>query len=105
MYPLGKSQSQFEIRSRKIRKRASLQLVLFVPTRLVPYLLGYGTVGFVQKNGEENPLEGPSQPDGSFSFWKAQNAKIICHLGGLLISLECNSVAALAQDYRPLVPL
>ena len=30
MHPLGKSQSQFEIRSRKIRKRASLQLVLFV---------------------------------------------------------------------------
>ena len=30
MYSLGKSQSQFEIRSRTIRKRVSLQLVLFV---------------------------------------------------------------------------
>ena len=29
--------------------------------------------------------------------------KIICHLGGLLISMERNSVAALAQDNRPLV--
>ena len=46
MYPLGKSQSQFEIRSRTIRKRVSLQLVLFVPTRLVPYLLGVWSGGF-----------------------------------------------------------
>ena len=72
-----------------------------------PLLMGLlGALGFVQKNGEGNPIEGPSQVDGSSLFWKAQNVrKIICHLGGLLISMECNSVAALAQDYRPLVSL
>ena len=68
-------------------------------------LWGCRAVGFVQKNGVGNPLEGPSQfsrIDGSSPLSEGANArKIICHLGGLLISMECNSSAALAQGNLP----
>ena len=93
------------MRSRRIRMHVSL-LVLFVPTHLVPYLLGVCMERWVssRRMGKETHLKAHLSLMVLSRFGRRKlREKIICHLGGLLISMERNSVAALAQDNRPLV--